>query len=356
MSLYFADLVREASHGTGAGDLPLAGAIAGHRRFADAVPPGARFHYCIAGVTHPHEWETGEGEIGSGDSLIRLPLASSAGGAAVDFSPGLKTVALTVGSAWFADQESGQQEPVGIADVEGLQAALDGKAAADHGHPGEWQPADAELGALAALDSAADRVPYFTGPGTAALAVFTPFGRALVDDADAAAARATLGLGGMAEQSPGAVSISGGTVSGLSSLSAGSLVAAATGTAQVSFAASGSGETKLGLFALDVAGNMVYRNSTAGAHFYDSFTGSFHWRSTGGGTHMTLAPGSLNLASGGYSIAGTQVLGGRRTGWTVPSGTANRTAFDTATATTTQLAERLKALLDDLAAHGLIGN
>ena len=64
-----------------------------------------------------------------------------------------------------------------------------------------YQPLDSELSAIAGLVSAADSLPYFTGSGSAALTTLTAAGRALIDDADAATQRTTLGLGNVTNES-----------------------------------------------------------------------------------------------------------------------------------------------------------
>jgi len=60
--------------------------------------------------------------------------------------------------------------------------------------------------------------------------------------------------------------------------------------------------------------------------------------------------------SDSYEVDAIKVVGNRVTGWGAPTGTATRTTFVTSTVTLEQLAQRVKALIDDLTTHGLIGS
>jgi hypothetical protein len=120
-SLFFADLVRESCTASGTGPLILGGALPGHRAFAGTVPVASLFHYCIAGVADPAQWEAGTGRLMADGRLERVSVAASSNaGALVNFGAGLKTVALTVGAGWF----TGATVPQTVAEVTGLTAEL----------------------------------------------------------------------------------------------------------------------------------------------------------------------------------------------------------------------------------------
>ncbi|KGB55627.1 hypothetical protein FG91_01232 [Sphingopyxis sp. LC81] len=104
---FFADLVRELCQDGGTGPLMPTGAVPGHRRFSGTVPAGDPFHYAIAGIAQPGQWEVGIGRIDGAGRLQRDSVAASSNaGDRVDFAPGLKTIALTVGAEWFAAHDA----------------------------------------------------------------------------------------------------------------------------------------------------------------------------------------------------------------------------------------------------------
>ncbi len=92
--------------------------------------------------------------------------------------------------------------------------ATEAVATAVEGLSSVYQAKDATLTALAGVTTAANKLIYATGSDTFSTTTFTTAGRALVDDADAAAQRTTLGLGTISTQAASSVAITGGAIDG----------------------------------------------------------------------------------------------------------------------------------------------
>jgi hypothetical protein len=165
--------------------------------------------------------------IETGADVTDAAAIAAAGGLTATLFPGVglmkrtgaSTYALVATSSfingWLACADlAAAQAALELGDSASLDVGTDAGtvAAGDHDHSAVYQPLDAELTALAGLTSAANKLAYFTGSGTASLCDLSVVGRAVIAAATAAAQRTALGLGDISTQAKSAVDITGGTV------------------------------------------------------------------------------------------------------------------------------------------------
>jgi len=139
------------------------------------------------------------------------------------------------------------------------------------------------LTSIAGLTTAADKMIYTTAADTYAVSTLTAAGRALLDDADAAAQRTTLGLGSLATQS----TITESQISDLQgylTAETNDLGTAVTGTLGI-----GNGGT--GLTALGSAGQVLKVNSGASALEFADESGGGGGITTGKAIAMAIVFG-----------------------------------------------------------------
>jgi hypothetical protein len=256
------DRVKETSTTTGTGTFTLAGAVEGFDTFLSAIGNTNTTYYAITNQGAPTEFEVGIGTVVSGTLTRDTVISSSNSDAAVNFSAGTKDVFVTLpASKAVLENDLGVASATTFSGSGANLTNLNASNVASGTLPDARFPAtlpaisganltslnasnlssgtvdnarlDAELAAIGGLTSAADKGIQFTGSGTAGTFDLTTAGKALLDDADAAAQRTTLGLGSIAQLN---------TVT-LTTNTTGDYVASITAGEGITGAASGEGST-----------------------------------------------------------------------------------------------------------------
>ena len=114
MALQLKDRVLETANSPGTGTVTLLGASLGYQSFNTALTSGSTTYYTIADLGGAL-WEVGIGTFTAPDQLARnTVLASSSGGATVNFSSGLQNVFITYPSEKSVNLDaSGNVSPLG---------------------------------------------------------------------------------------------------------------------------------------------------------------------------------------------------------------------------------------------------
>jgi hypothetical protein len=183
-------------------------------QFSGAGAYGAGSGLSLDGTTFNVNVDANGGIEISGDAVV---LKSTVGGAGLTLTSGVLAVGgtadrITVGtdSVDIASTYAGQNTittvgtiATGTWNATAIAIAKGGTGATSAGDARtnlglaigtNVQAYNANLAAIAGLTSASDALPYFTGSGTATVTTLSSFIRGLLDDADAATARTTLGV------------------------------------------------------------------------------------------------------------------------------------------------------------------
>jgi hypothetical protein len=155
---------------------------------------------------------------------------------------------------------------------------------------------DEQLDALASVSAAADKVPYFTSSNTASVATLTTYGRSVISSADSASLRSTLGLGSIATQDSSSVSITGGSITGITDL------AVADGGTGASTAA--DARTNLGL----VIGTNVQAYSSTLDAFNSATSGYIVKTSASTVASRAIANGTGVIVTNGTGVSGNTTI------------------------------------------------